>query len=203
MKAILFSIFICFFSFTSFSQTVIKWQNTIGGNGHDDLWSSQQTSDGGYILGGASYSTLSGDKTEDNLGIIDYWVVKLDSSGNIEWQNTIGGSDWDELFSVLQTSDGGYILGGESRSNISGDKTANCKGGNDYWLIKLDDTGNIQWQKTIGGSSEDDLFGVRQTPDHGYVLAGSSYSNISGDKTENSFGSTDYWIVKTDSIGSI
>lgn len=185
------------------SQTAIKWQNTIGGNGNDVLRSSQQTNDGGYIIGGLSYSFISGDKTEDNLGITDYWVVKLDSAGNIEWQNTIGGSDWDALNSVQQTEDGGYILGGESSSGISGDKTESCKGNKDYWLIKLDDLGTIQWQKTIGGSYEDRLFSVRQTTDAGYILGGTSYSNISGDKTTNSFGQMDYWIIKTDSVGNI
>jgi hypothetical protein len=103
------------------------------------LFSMQQTADGGYMLGGESYSDISGDKTENSNGGWDYWVVKTDVGGNIQWQNTIGGSDHDDLFSIQQTVGGGYILGGSSHSNISGNKTENCIGGaaGDYWLVKI------------------------------------------------------------------
>ncbi|MBK9638382.1 MAG: hypothetical protein IPO63_11395 [Bacteroidetes bacterium] len=104
----------------------IQWQNTIGGSLSDNLYSIQQTSDGGYILGGRSNSNISGDKTENSNGFDDYWIVKVDSLGVIQWQNTIGGSIIDYLYSIQQTTDGGYILGGYSCSNISGDKTENC-----------------------------------------------------------------------------
>jgi hypothetical protein len=73
---------------------------------------AQTVSDGGYILGGLSTSNISGDKTENCNGDYDYWIVKTDSLGNIQWQNTIGGNGDDQLSSVIQTSDGGYILGG-------------------------------------------------------------------------------------------
>jgi hypothetical protein len=91
----------------------IQWQNTIGGSRHDYFYSVQQTTDGGYILGGMSQSDISGDKTENNIGILgtnDYWIVKTDSAGNIQWQNTIGGSNDDLFISIRQTADGGYIL---------------------------------------------------------------------------------------------
>ncbi len=183
---------------------VIQWQNTIGGSGYDILVSVQQTSDGGYILGGSSRSNISGDKTENSIGDLDYWIVKTDSLGVIQWQNTIGGSGNDQLFSIQQTGDGGYILGGHSYSNISGDKTENSIGSyNDYWIVKTDSLGNIQWQNTIGGSDLDQLYSLQQTIDGGYIGGGYSYSNISGDKTENSNGNNDYWIVKTDSLGNI
>jgi hypothetical protein len=181
----------------------ITWQNTIGGSMEEHVYSIQQTSDSGYIVGGASTSSISGDKTENCQGNFDYWIVKLDTTGNIQWQNTIGGSNLDKLYSMQQTNDGGYILGGNSNSNISGDKTENSQGGNDYWAIKLDSTGNIQWQNTIGGSGDDNLYSVKQTSDGGYFLGGYSNSSISGDKTENCIGTWDYWIVKLDSTGII
>lgn len=181
----------------------IQWQNTIGGNGEDQLFSVQQTVDGGYIIGGFSYSNISGDKTENSNGLSDYWVVKTDAGGNIQWQNTIGGSGWDYLNSILQTADGGYILGGYSNSGISGDKAEDSIGGYDYWLVKTDTTGNIQWQNTIGGTGTDNLFSIQQTADEGFILGGYSGSNISGDKTENTNGVNDYWIVKTDAGGNI
>jgi hypothetical protein len=185
-----------------FSQE-IEWQNTIGGSGDDLFTSIQQTADGGYILGGYSSSNISADKTENGLGVYDYWIVKTDSAGNILWQNTIGGSETDQLQSIKQTSDGGFILGGSSDSNISGDKTENCLGGTDYWMVKTDAMGTIQWQNTIGGSGYEYLFSIEQTTDGGYILGGYSSSNISGDKSENSIGGNDYWIVKTDSTGNV
>jgi hypothetical protein len=187
---------------TLFAQE-IEWQNTIGGSGADLLHAIKQTSDGGYLLGGYSLSNFSGDKLENSQGIEDYWIVKIDSLGNIQWQNTIGGNDYDDLFAIDLTSDGGYILAGRSYSNISGDKSENRKGASDYWIVKIDSLGNIQWQSTIGGSAMDDLSSIEQTIDGGYILGGNSLSNISGDKTENNIGSFDYWIVKTDSLGNI
>lgn len=184
----------------------LQWQNTIGGNGVDMLSSIQQTADGGYILGGYSLSNISGDKTENNIGGYDYWIVKTDSAGNIQWQNTIGGINYDYLHSVQQTSDGGYALGGYSQSNISGDKTENsigAFGSPDYWIVKTDSLGNIQWQNTVGGSDWDELHSIQQTADGGYILGGYSNSNISGDKTENNIGNADFWIIKTDSVGNI
>ncbi len=182
---------------------IIQWQNTIGGNLEDKLASIEQTSDGGYILVGYSNSNISGDKTENCYGGEDYWMVKTDSSGDIQWQNTIGGNDADILVSMQQTSDGGFILGGYSRSNISGDKIENCIGQFDYWIVKTDALGNIQWQNTIGGNQYDQLTSIEQTNDGGYILGGQSYSDISGDKSENSNGVWDYWIVKTDISGAV
>src|SRR6185436_4280504 len=181
----------------------IQWQNSIGGSNFENLPSIQQTSDGGCILGGFSNSNISGDKTENSMGGYDYWVIKLDSSGNIQWQNTIGGSGDDHLYSIQETSDGGYICGGISKSNISGNKTENCKGGYDYWIIKLNSSGYIQWQNTIGGNADDIITSIAQSTDGGYLCGGYSQSNISGDKTENCLGDRDYWVVKIDSIGVI
>lgn len=181
----------------------IEWQNTIGGDNYDKLQSVIQTSDGGYLLGGFSESGISGDKTEEPVGYSDYWVVKLDGLGNLEWQNTIGGGDWDFLYSVIQTTDGGYLLGGDSNSSISGDKTEASEGNTDYWVVKLDGSGNIEWQNSIGGSHLDFLKSIIETTDGGYLLGGYSSSGISGDKTEASLGYTDYWVVKLDGSGNI
>ena len=181
----------------------IAWQNTIGGSDKDELHSIKQTSDGGYILCGHSSSGISGDKTEASQGNSDYWVVKLDGTGNIVWQNTIGGGSSEELYSVQQTTDGGYILGGGSNSGISGDKTEASQGDFDYWVVKLDGTGNIVWQNTIGGSATDYLSSIQETTDGGFILGGYSQSGISGDKTEASQGNWDYWVVKLDGTGSI
>lgn len=181
----------------------IEWDKTIGGGNTDYLTCLRETTDGGYILAGNSLSKISGDKTEDNLGREDYWVVKTNSTGKIQWQNTIGGSSLDYLSTMQQTDDGGYILGGQSFSNISYDKSEHRKGNSDYWIVKLDSSGNIKWDKTIGGNGYDNLYSLVQTPDGGYILDGISYSGISGDKTQANKGALDIWVVKTDASGAI
>lgn len=184
----------------------IAWQNTIGGTNDDYLYVIKQTPDGGYICGGYSASGISGDKTEASMGGKDYWVIKLDALGNIVWQNTIGGSLDDILYDISIAPDGGYLLGGYSYSSISGDKTENNLGistTNDYWVVKLNADGTISWQNTIGGTSQDYLYKVLTLPDGGYLLGGTSYSGLNGDKTEASMGGADYWIMKINSTGSI
>ena len=135
-----------------------QWDKTFGGSNNDDLSSLQQTSDGGYILGGYSASGISGDKTEASRGNNDYWIVKTDANGNKQWDKTFGGSSDDQLYSFQQTTDGGYISGGRSTSGISGDKTEASKGSYDYWIVKTDANGNKQWDKTFGGSNVDELW---------------------------------------------
>ena len=179
----------------------IEWQNTIGGSLDEILTSVSTTMDSGFILGGYSSSTNTGDKTEVGSGWEDYWVVKLNSIGGIEWQNTIGGNEIDRLFSINQTSDSGYILGGYSSSGLSGDKTEMAVG-NDYWIIKIDADGNIIWQNTIGGSGDDLLSVVQQSPT-GYLIGGYTTSGVSGDKTDGNFGNYDFWVLKLDISGNI
>jgi len=181
----------------------VQWDKRFGGTSEDELQSLQQTEDGGFILGGYSFSRKGGDKTEPNFGANDYWVVKTDGNGNKQWDKTIGGASTENLHCIKQVADGGYILGGASNSGISGNKTAAQIGGEDYWLVKLNSTGDIIWNKTIGGTGNDELYTLRQTTDGGYILAGSSFSNISADKTESCRGKSDYWIVKTDTAGSV
>lgn len=182
---------------------VIQWDKTIGGSTYDFPYDILVLDDGSYIVGGTSASNISGDKTENSNGNNDFWVLKLNSSGSIVWQNTIGGSNTDTLNSMDLTNDGGIILAGNSDSDISGDKTENSKGGNDSWLVKLSANGVVEWDRTIGGSDTDGVFSVKQTEDNGFILGGISQSNISGDKTEDNIGSNDYWIVKTDHLGII
>ena len=181
----------------------IQWQTTLGGAGLDYMQNIEQTADGNYIVSGTSNSSQSADKSENSMGGLDFWIIRLDESGNVIWENTIGGSG-DEYHAFIEpTKEGGYILGGRSDSDISGDKTDSSNGNWDYWILKLDSSGNIQWQNSIGGSNLEDLYNVFQTFDGGYILGGMSKSGISGDKTEDRHGNSDYWIVKTDSLGNI
>ena len=136
----------------TFSQPIIQKQKTIGSGDNDYLTGMDLTKDGGLICRGYSLSNISGDKTQISRGLNDYWIVKLDRLQNIQWDKTIGGNKDDYLYSLQQTNDGGYILGGHSFSNISGEKTDISRGSSDYWVIKLNNLGNIAWDKTIGGN---------------------------------------------------
>lgn len=175
----------------------ILWQKCLGGSEYDVAKSIQQTTDGGYIVAG--YSSSNDGDVSDNHGNHDYWIVKLDSSANIQWQKSFGGTVDDDAQSIQQTIDGGYIVAGSSKSN-DGDVSGN-HGYGDYWIVKLDFSGNIEWQKSLGGSGGDYAYSVQQTSDRGYIVAGTSSSN-DGDVSGN-HGSWDYWIVKLDSTASI
>lgn len=181
----------------------ILWQKTIGGQGYDSLGKIIPTSDGGFIIASRSASPVSGEKTENSYGASDYWIIKLDTNGIIQWQKTIGGSNTDIPATIIPTSDGGYLVGGLSNSSTSGLKTEDSRGGNDYWVVKLDAIGTIQWQKTIGGNQDDGLFDISQCMDGSYIMTGSSRSNTSGDKTEDIKGEGDAWVVKLKDDGAL
>ncbi|MDC3309283.1 hypothetical protein OAV26_03535, partial [Crocinitomicaceae bacterium] len=170
------------------------WQKTIGGSNYDFAESISQTIDGGYILAGRTEST-DGDINENN-GQYDSWVVKLDALGNISWQKTFGGTFFDGAFSIQQVNDEGYIVVGSSSSN-DGDVVGN-NGGLDYWILKLDGIGNINWQKSLGGTNNEGATSVKQTIDGGFIIAGMSSSG-DGNVSEY-FGGNDFWIVKLKTI---
>jgi hypothetical protein len=180
-----------------------QWDKDFGGTNEETLFSIQQTADGGYILGGFSKSQSNGDKSQDIWGGFDYWIVKTDSLGNKQWDKDFGGTDHDYLYSLQQTADGGFILGGWSQSGIGGDKSQPAWNNSyDYWIVKTDSLGNKQWDKDYGGIHLESLYSILQTSDGGYILGGGSTSDSSGDKTQDGWGGTDYWIVKTDSLGN-
>ena len=121
----------------------------------------------------------------------------------ILWQNNIGGGEYDELQSAVQTADGGYLLGGSSNSNEGGDKTEDRIEDDDYWIVRLDNLGNILWDETIGSTGRDELYVVEQLEDGGFILGGESESNAGYDKSENKIGKADLWIVRIDGEGNI
>lgn len=184
-----------------------QWEQSFGGTGEETLASIQQTQDGGYVLGGHSTSGISGNKTAAGFGSSDYWIVKLDSSGNKQWDKSLGGADIEELAAVRQTGDGGYIAGGHSFSGISGNKTAANFGGangtSDLWIVKLDGTGNKQWERSLGGNDSDLLRALEIASDGGIVLGGTSYSSVSGSKSSGNHGSQDYYLVILDPAGTV
>nr|QNO50754.1 hypothetical protein HAICDJOK_00014 [Methanosarcinales archaeon ANME-1 ERB6] len=155
-----------------------QWNKTFGGTGYDIAYSVQQTSDDGYILAGCTKSYVAGS--------YDAWVVKTDSNGNMQWDKTLGGTDWDVAYSVQQTTDGGYILAGYTDSYGAGL--------DDALLVKIDSNGSIQWEKTFGGTGWDQAKAVRQTTDGGFIIAG-----LTG---PNGIDLANVWLVKTDFNGN-
>ena len=180
-------------------QGDIEWQKTIGSTDTDLLSDILITPENDILIGGTSAGLISGDKTVASNGLSDFWVLKLNSIGDILWQKSIGGNDQESLNRITLTIDGYYLLSGSSNSSISGDKTSNSRGLNDYWVVLIDTDGNIIGQKTIGGSQSDGNTNIVETPDGGYFVAGSSFSGISGEKTEASRGQSDYWVLKLES----
>ncbi len=195
--------------------TSVNWENTIGGKDEDELATMISTNDGGYLLAGSSNSFTSGDKSETGeaggYDDLDYWVVKIDSNGIKLWDKTIEADDDDILTTVIQCADGGFLLGGESNSNAGYDKSAPeiVEHSFDYWIVKIDSTGQQIWDRTYGGNYQDHLVSVIEIADHGFLLAGWSNSLAGFDKSEDpmdydgTFGRYDYWICRTDSAGTI
>ncbi|GBD97086.1 MAG TPA: choice-of-anchor D domain-containing protein [Nitrospirae bacterium] len=157
----------------------IQWQNIYGSSSFDDFAREiYQTADG-YVLLGTTYSYGAGSG--------DFWLLKLDTNGNILWQKTYGGSGGEEAYSLGITTDGGYIVAGYTSTFGAG--------GADFLIIKLDGTGNVQWQKSYGGGSQDVAHSIQQTADSGFIVAGETYSYGSG--------SSDFFILKLDANGLV
>ncbi len=155
----------------------ILWNKTYGGAGDNEAANVIQTSDGGYAIIGSENSF--------GAGGYDGWLVKTDSAGVMQWNQTYGGKGDDEASSVIQTSDGGYAIAGYTNSFGSG----NYQG----WLVKTDSAGVMQWNKTYGGAGSNLLYTIVQTSDDGYALAGTTSSFGAGEQ--------EFWLVKTDSAG--
>jgi len=156
----------------------IQWAKTYGGTNWDEASSVKQTSDGGYILTGRTGSF--------GAGGWDIFLIKTDANGNIQWAKTYGGTDYEEAYSVQQTSDGGYVVAGSTESFGAGL--------GDVFLVKTDANGNIQWAKTYGGTNWDYASSVKQTSDGGYILAGYTASFGAGN---------DIFLIKTDANGNL
>ena len=156
-----------------------EWNKTFGGSNIDIGLSGQQTSDGGYIISG--YTRSYGNTSGRNI-----WLIKTDISGSEEWNKTFGGNDDEEGYSVQQTTDGGYIVTGYTKSFGAGLE--------DAFLLKTDADGNEEWNKTFGGSNDDQGTQAQQTNDGGYIMAGFTWSFATG--------GADVWLIKTDSYGN-
>jgi len=165
--------------FTEYAHAQVRFARTYGGTSYEHAYSVQQTSDGGYIVAGFTNSF--------GAGGWDAFLIKTDAYGNVQWTKTYGGWNQDEARSVQQTSDGGYIVAGYTHSFGAG--------ANDFFLIKTDAFGNVQWAKTYWGTSNDYAYSVQQTSDGGYIVAGITYSFGAG--------GVDVFLIKTYANGNL
>jgi hypothetical protein len=154
------------------------WSQTYGGTENDGALSLLQTSDGGYAMAGFTRSF--------GAGMDDFWLVKTDEAGGMQWNRTYGGAGSDIAVCLIETSDGGYALVGYTESFGAGS--------NDFWLIKTDKAGNIQWNQTYGGADGEYAFSLVETSDGGYTIAG--YTRSYG------AGRDDFWLIHVDSTGN-
>lgn len=160
-------------------QGEFLWSRTYGGEGEDNGWDLRETDDGGFIVAGFTNSY--------GAGKMDIYLLRTDSTGELLWEQTIGGPLDEYGWSLVPTSDGGYVIGGQTESFGAGDK--------DGYLVKVSAQGEEIWSHTYGGPGEDRLFSVDRTADSGFVLTGTTRSFAAGER--------DLYLVKTDSAGEL
>lgn len=191
-------------NFKKLSSKNIEFVKTFGGSKNESGQSVTKTQDGGYAVLGFAQSN-DGDLDNKTNDSFDYWLLKFDSSDNLQWQKTYGGSDDDRGNDLIQTTDGGYAILGYGKSS-DGDISEN-KGFEDFWISKLDVLGNITWKKSFGFSGADTGISLIQTNDGGYLLSGVLDVSASGGQGNSKLSSAkrhaggDYWIIKIDSNG--
>jgi hypothetical protein len=213
----------------NFTATAVTWAKTYGGVNDDVAHSISQTSDGGYIVAGETY--LSG------IGFANFWVLKLNSNGEVVWQKTYGGNNNNIAYSIQQITDGFIVVGmsdsfsnplrdiwvlklstngeviwqktyRESGSNlaryvlsisdgfvVAGETSSFGAGNADFWVLKLNSSGDVIWQKTYGGSNNDRIHSIQTTSDGGFIVAGETSSSGAGN--------ADFWVLKLDGNGNI
>jgi len=177
----------------------LLWQKCFGTKAYEKANSIVETADGGFILAGSTDSI----STHGAGG--DVFVAKLNSNGDLEWQKIYGGNDVDVAVSILQTYDGGYVFAGTTASSNGDVKGLHNPGlgFNDIWVVKINSTGTIIWQKCLGGSRSDKAGGIIQTSDSGLVVCGTVESKDGDVSGKNEFGVTDGWVAKLSASGDI
>jgi len=155
-----------------------EWDKTFDKDKNDVAYSIIQTKDGGYAIAASTGFKLWGEA--------NCWVIKLDAKGNMEWENSFGGTGWDEIFSIVQTKDGSFVT--------SGCVWSKGAGRGDIYVAKLNKSGDLVWDKTFGGREDDEAHSIIQTEDGGYVLTGFTLSEDTGDR--------DIWVIKLDKDGN-
>jgi hypothetical protein len=172
------------------SKGVLVWEKSYGGSETDQAYCVAKSSNGNFIITGDVRS--NDNDVSSNYGSADIWTIMINPLGEIIWEKNYGGSGFDTSKAVISSRNGGFYITGNSRSEDN-DVTSN-KGNNDVWVLKIDDSGNIEWEKSIGGTEIDLAFDVAELNDGSVVIVGESWSSDS-DIPENK-GFSDLLIIK-------
>ena len=175
------------------------WSQTYGGSGDDRPRVSLPTPDGGYVFLGSS--TSNDFQVSGNHGVEDFWIGKVDSVGNLEWNYSYGGTGEDWPYGMTATADGGFLLTGTTDSN-DGDVTG-YMGWTDGWVVKIDASGIMQWQKCYGGSLVDRLYRTFENSDGTLTTFGFSQSTDFDLTASNTGPSNNYWLARLDSVNNV
>ncbi|WP_372474790.1 T9SS type A sorting domain-containing protein [Capnocytophaga sp. ARDL2] len=174
-----------------------EWQLSFGGDGQDVLQSIVQTSDVGYLLGGYSNSGISADKSSENFGKNDLWLVKINAKGQLVWEQSYGGLGNEQLIKIIETQDKGFLILATSNSDKHAFKSQDNFGGLDFWLLKINAFGQLVWEKSFGKNYNDIPQAVVELQDS-FVILGNSFT-----KSINPSGSNDIVILKLDKQGNL
>jgi|TARA_B110000261_G_scaffold130622_1_gene146515 gliding motility-associated-like protein len=197
-------IFSAFLGLSQGSYPVWDKDYAWGGDQDDYLMDIHQNKkDYSILSAGHTYTSGNQDFSGLNKGDADFWVLKSDTGGVVLYEKSFGGDSTDQLAGIIPTGDDGYLLAGSSASGMSGEKSQSSKGGYDFWIVKIDENGNKQWDKSIGGSDDDYLTCAVADGNGGYYLGGYSFSNAGEDKSDNSYGDEDFWMVKINASGTV
>lgn len=181
-----------------------EWQKSFGGSGIEIDGKVHQTPKGHYVIAANSSSGISGNKTVPAYGFLDYWLFEIDPAGDLLWQKSFGGNNADTFTDMIPTADGGYLLGGDTSSEVSGNKTIPMKSMVDLWLIKTDSRGEPEWQRSYGGDNHGVqwMAQINQT-EGGFLIGAMSASGIGNDKTEPNRGDRDFWMLRINEHGAV
>lgn len=172
------------------------WDKTLGSTADDYAVQLVACANGDIMVATRSLGGISGTKQSANISNEDIWLLKLNPNGQVIWDKTIGGNKNECPTDMIVTPDGGYLIQAYSYSDSAFNKTENNMGGTDRWFIKIDDSGNIIYDKSIGGNHSDDPTSLINTFDYAYFSFGLSYSDTNRFKSENCRGYNDYWGIK-------
>ena len=167
------------------------WEKSYGGASSDIATAMIEDINGNILVLGETAS-VNGD-VSFNHGATDFWLIQIDLDGTLLWEKSYGGTDQEVGTSIAQTIDSGFVMAGRSKSN-DGDVSSN-QGGEDFWVVKIDQVGTLEWEKAMGGSLNDGAQSVIATADTGYVISGYTESS-NGDISGTNNGIADCWVVK-------
>lgn len=184
----------------------IEWEKSFGFSGHDHSYDIIQTQDGGFFfIGFLDITAARADGYEEKgqfltrHGVGEFWGTKIDAQGNVQWRKFFGGTNNDRAHAVVQSNDGGFVMAGFSESDDF--DISDSKGSYDFWVVKITNTGNLEWERSIGGSGIEIAYDIAKTNDNGYVITGNTFSNDS-DVSKNN-GESDVWLIKLADNGNL